>query len=83
MNMSAEKNTALLTITKVNGNGKHCRPILSLMIYCGFSHRSTRVTNKQLNSIHQNPPNHPGKYRIYKSFNRGTKVAYGEFELLP
>ena len=28
-------------------------------------------------------PNHPGKYRIYKSFNRGTKVAYGEFELLP
>lgn len=50
------ENTALLTITKVNGNGKHCRPILSLMIYCGFSHRSTRVTNKQLNSIHQNPP---------------------------
>ncbi len=29
---------------------------LSLMIYCGFSHRSTPVTNRQSNSIHQNPP---------------------------
>lgn len=28
-------------------------------------------------------PNRPGKYRIYKSFNRNTKVAYAEFELLP
>lgn len=27
-------------------------------------------------------PNRPGKYRIYKSFNRGTKVAYAEFELV-
>ena len=34
----------------------HYRPILSLMIYCGFSHRSTPVTNRQSNSIHQNPP---------------------------
>ena len=25
--------------------------------------------------------NCPGKYRIYKTFNRGTKVAYAEFEL--
>lgn len=27
-------------------------------------------------------PNRPGKYRIYKSFNRKTKVAYGEFEMV-
>lgn len=26
--------------------------------------------------------NRPGKYRIYKTFNRGTKVAYAEFELV-
>lgn len=28
-------------------------------------------------------PNRPGKYRIYKEFNRKTKVAYAEFEVLP
>lgn len=28
-------------------------------------------------------PNRPGKYRIYKSFNRNTKVAYAGFEVLP
>lgn len=27
-------------------------------------------------------PRHAGKYRIYKSFNRKTKVAYAEFELV-
>ena len=27
-------------------------------------------------------PNRPGKYRIYKSFNGNTKVAYAEFEVL-
>lgn len=27
-------------------------------------------------------PNRPGKYRVYKSFNRNTKVAYAEFEIL-
>lgn len=27
-------------------------------------------------------PNRPGKYRIYKAFNRETKVAYAEFELV-
>lgn len=27
-------------------------------------------------------PNRPGKYRLYKAFNRGTKVAYAEFELV-
>lgn len=27
-------------------------------------------------------PNREGKYRIYKSFNRETKVAYAEFELI-
>lgn len=27
-------------------------------------------------------PNRPGKYRIYKSFNDDTKVAYAEFELV-
>ena len=27
-------------------------------------------------------PNRPGKYRIYKTFNRETKVAYAEFELV-
>lgn len=27
-------------------------------------------------------PNRAGKYRIYKSFNRDTKVAYAEFELV-
>lgn len=27
-------------------------------------------------------PNRPGKYRIYKAFNRDTKVAYAEFELV-
>lgn len=27
-------------------------------------------------------PNRPGKYRIYKSFNRNTKVAYAEFEMV-
>lgn len=26
-------------------------------------------------------PNRPGKYRIYKSFNNGSRVAYAEFEL--
>lgn len=26
--------------------------------------------------------NRPGKYRIYKTFNRGTKVAYAEFKLV-
>ena len=26
--------------------------------------------------------NHPGKYRIYKSFNRKTRIAYAEFELI-
>lgn len=27
-------------------------------------------------------PNRPGKYRIYKSFNRNIKVAYAEFEMV-
>lgn len=27
-------------------------------------------------------PNRPGRYRIYKTFNSGTKVAYAEFELV-
>lgn len=27
-------------------------------------------------------PNRPGKYRIYKSFNGNTKVAYAEFEMV-
>lgn len=27
--------------------------------------------------------NRPGKYRIYKVFNRDTKIAYAEFEVLP
>ena len=27
-------------------------------------------------------PNRPGKYRVYKSFNRNTKVAYAEFEMV-
>lgn len=27
--------------------------------------------------------NRPGRYRIYKTFNGGSKVAYAEFELLP
>lgn len=27
-------------------------------------------------------PNRPGKYRIYKAFNRRTKVAHAEFELV-
>lgn len=27
-------------------------------------------------------PNRPGKYRLYKAFNRGTEVAYAEFELV-
>lgn len=27
-------------------------------------------------------PNRPGKYRVYKSFNNNTKVAYAEFEIL-
>lgn len=27
-------------------------------------------------------PNRAGKYRIYKAFNRNTKVAYAEFELV-
>lgn len=27
-------------------------------------------------------PNRTGKYRIYKSFNKNTKVAYAEFELI-
>lgn len=27
--------------------------------------------------------NRPGRYRIYKAFNGGSKVAYAEFELLP
>ena len=27
-------------------------------------------------------PNRPGKYRVYKSFNTNTKVAYAEFEVL-
>lgn len=27
-------------------------------------------------------PNRPGKYRIYKAFNRDTKVAHAEFELV-
>ena len=27
-------------------------------------------------------PNRPGKYRIYKAFNRDTKIAYAEFELV-
>ena len=27
-------------------------------------------------------PNRPGKYRIYKSFNRDTLMAYAEFELV-
>lgn len=27
-------------------------------------------------------PNRPGRYRIYKSFNRNTRTAYAEFELV-
>ena len=27
-------------------------------------------------------PNRPGKYRVYKAFNRNTKVAYAEFEMV-
>ncbi len=27
-------------------------------------------------------PNRPGKYRVYKSFNTNTKVAYAEFEMV-
>lgn len=83
MNMSAEKNTALLTITKVNGNGKHCPtdPVVNDILWIfPPEHPSHQQTIKLYTS---ESPNHPGKYRIYKSFNRGTKVAYGEFELLP
>lgn len=41
-------------------------------------------THEQTISLYTSKtPNRPGKYRIYKSFNRGTKVAYAEFELLP
>lgn len=27
-------------------------------------------------------PNRPGKYRIYKSFNNDTEVAFAEFEMV-
>lgn len=40
-------------------------------------------THEQTISLYTSEvPNRPGKYRIYKSFNRDTKVAYAEFELL-
>ena len=58
----------------------YCIKIIIIAIHTPVSYTHLDVYKRQIKLYTSESPNHPGKYRIYKSFNRGTKVAYGEFE---
>ena len=62
--------------------GKHYRPTQSGMMFYGYFHWTIPLMSRQSGFYTSEVPNRPGKYRVYKSFNRNTKVAYAEFEMV-
>lgn len=55
-------------------------PIINSILWIFPSDYPTHEQNIKLYT--SEVPNRAGKYRIYKAFNRNTKVAYAEFELV-
>ena len=55
-------------------------PIVNSILWIFPSENPTHEQNIKLYT--SEVPNRAGKYRIYKAFNRNTKVAYAEFELV-
>ena len=82
MNMIVVKVTVWSITMKNRKHGKRCRTNLIrndvLWIFpsnCPTHEQTIRLYTSEV-------PNGPGKYRIYKSFNGNTKVAYAGFKMV-
>lgn len=55
-------------------------PIVDSILWIFPPEHPTHIQTIQLYT--SEVPNRPGKYRIYKTFNKNTRIAYAEFELV-
>ena len=73
------------SIAYYNGKNKSweslpVNPIREDMLWIISSYQSNRM--QTIHIYTDITPNRPGKYRIYKSFNNNTEVAFAEFEMV-